>query len=144
MTAPRKLCTMSRLVASIPNLAYKIGTIVTLDICNYWNFDCSVTYYFTIAPIVGTMTNGFIDIVSYNTADAGTYSVMLELDDGINYDFFNFQIIASYSCLTDVIISYPTPVVTYYEIGDAAKVCYTRAYTINIGPACNPISYGPI
>ena len=119
MTAPRKLCTISRLVLSIPNLAYKIGTIVTLDIFNYWNFDCSVTYYFTTAPIVGTMSGGYIDIVSYNTGDAGTYSVLLEIDDGINYDSFPFQIIASYSCLTDVIISYPAPVVTYYEVGDA-------------------------
>ena len=85
------------------------------------------------------MSGGNIEIVSYSTRDAKTYSAKLELDDGTNYDYFDFQIIATYSCLTDVIIEYSAPVVTYYEVGDSEKICYTRDYTLNIGPACNPI-----
>ena len=85
---------MARLVSNIPDLTYIIGTIVTLSVNDYWSFDCPSYHSFTSAPIVGAMIDGDIEIVSYNTGDAGTYSVMLDLDDGINYDFFNFQIIA--------------------------------------------------
>lgn len=76
---------MTRLFPSIPNLTYIIGTIVTLSVYDYWSFDCSSYYSFTSAPIVGAMIDGNIEIVSYNTGDAGTYSVMLDLDDGTNY-----------------------------------------------------------
>lgn len=94
MTIPRRLCTLSRLVFSIPDLTYIIGTIVTLSVYDYWNFDCSTLYSFTSAPIVGAMADGEIEIVSYNTADAGTYSVRLDINDGTHQDFFTFQIIA--------------------------------------------------